>query len=835
MQDLSSIWNQVEALLSQNISIIPVRDKSDQKGVAKTPYQGWKNYQTSIISKEDLWQQMEKHNTAAIATICGKVSGNLEVIDIDIKNKLGVDAELFKLLSDFYPELLKRLRIHKTPSGGFHILYRVDRPIEGNQKLAGRAATEDELREKPKTKVYYYLETRGEGGYVVAPPSLGYSVHQFVDIPLITFEERCAIIQLCKSLSTYVKEEKEIKVSGYSSDFYSENPFDHFNNSPAAESVLLDAGWKQYNVNGEWVRYSRPGSKSPTDATFNKRSRFYFIWSGSSEFDADSWYTPATLLGQVLFNGDKSKLYHHLVNSGYGKIKSQVEKKIVQRAAITNTPLPANISDDAKNLYEQEKELISSKYPAGIFWKEEVDNFNNPIGYKISRERLYRVSEYLGYRIHNDEVCLIDGYIVHKVPERRYFDALRSYIKEEDADTYEDIINCFEAFLQKSGTFTVSRLPLLESDLLVQSSKSKSYKFFNNCYVEITHKVECKNYPIDGLIWHDQIQQRDFTINHDSIIPSLYYRYIYHAIGISDYLKSCIGYLSHEFKDEESGYIIVLTEQCPDPKQGGGSGKNIFSSLFRHTTTIKNIPGSQVQYNEKFLQAWNFERILSISDVPKRFDFTFLKELSTGTGILKKLWKDELAVQPHQMPKLLVSTNFSYEVSDGGIKRRIIPIEFTDFFTREGGVNTYFNAMFPADWSDADWQGYDNFVIECIQYYLSLKGKLKAPELTEGGWMKQFEQEHGQSTLQFIEENIGGWCALPYVKTETFNEQYDKFCHSNGINIKYRKSAQAMNAALRAWCEKRDMPFLPSEVRSENNIKYKVKIFGTTKEDEIPF
>ena len=48
-----------------------------------------------------------------------------------------------------------------------------------------------------------------------------------------------------------------------------------------------------------------------------------------------------------------------------------------------------------------------------------------------------------------------------------------------------------------------------------------------------------------------------------------------------DYLLSCIGYLAHEYKDETAAYIIVLTEQCENPKDGGGAGKNVFSELFR--------------------------------------------------------------------------------------------------------------------------------------------------------------------------------------------------------------------------------------------------------------
>jgi hypothetical protein len=246
------------------------------------------------------------------------------------------------------------------------------------------------------------------------------------------------------------------------------------------------------------------------------------------------------------------------------------------------------------------------------------------------------------------------------------------------------------------------------------------------------------------------------------------------------------------------GYIIVLTEQCEDPKQGGGSGKNIFASLLGHSTTFKNIPGTQVQFDEKFLQSWNYERILSISDVPKKFDFVFLKELSSGSGMLKKLFQNQQTVPVQKMPKFIISTNFSYEVSDGGIRRRIRPIEFTDFFTRCGGVNEHFGAMFPSDWNQYEWLAYDNICIKSIQSYLVVKGKLPDKVLTDGGWTKQFDQSHMQATREFIQENWHNW-KNNFISNDTFKVLYEKFCNENGINHQFRLTSFRINKALSEW------------------------------------
>ena len=199
MTELTKVWSQVEWLHKNGISLIPVRDKNEGDYPAKTPYRGWKKYQVNQIPLPDLWGQMEDNKTVAVAIIAGKVSGNLEIIDIDVKYKPGIDAILFADLLLLYPDLYQKLRIHKTPSGGYHLLYRVEGgEVSGNVKLAGRPANEAELLVRPKTKAYNFLETRGEGGYAVAPPSLGYTVHQDVSIPLISWHDRCSIINLCK-------------------------------------------------------------------------------------------------------------------------------------------------------------------------------------------------------------------------------------------------------------------------------------------------------------------------------------------------------------------------------------------------------------------------------------------------------------------------------------------------------------------------------------------------------------------------------------------------------------------------------------------------------------
>jgi hypothetical protein len=820
---LSSVWHEVEKMLSDGISLVPVREKDEvyNGGVAlaKTPYGKWKQYQSSIITKEVLWYEMEKYNTTAVAIICGAVSGNLEILDVDVKYKPGIDAILFTDLQRLFPQLFEKLRIHRSPSGGPHLLYRISGAVvPGNEKLAGRAATETELKLKPKERVKNFLETRGEGGYAVAPPSLGYSIHQDVPIPVLTWEERCSLIALCKSYSEVVAIEKPLTTTKYESNYYDENPFEHFNNSPAGEKVLENAGWVALDRDSNLFRwYTRPGKDKGVSASWNKEKRVFFVFTSSTELDPAKGYHPATALSILEHGGDKRKTYQYLVNAGYGKVKKKIEQRAVRGKALAGKPLPANFSSEAHAQLQETVAALADTYPHGVYWFEDEENI------KINREKLYRVAEGLGFKLHGQQIVQIDGYRVRKVTYRYFQDELKSYIKEEDADYYESIANALESFLQRAGQFTVTRLDLLDTTRFLQSSRHQCVKFYKNGLITITASgISFHDYSlIDRLVWEDQIHDRVF-IPATGYNSSLYYRFLNHAIGVDNHLMKCLGYLSHDYKDGSMGYITVLIETCADPKLGGGSGKNIFSALLGYTISFKNIPGSQIQYNEKFLQAWNGERVFSISDVPKKFDFSFLKEISSGSGIVKKLYQDEVTVTSDQMPKLLVSTNYSFEITDGGLKRRIIPLEFTDFFTRAGGVDIHFGTMFPeggpdtADrWSEEEWLAYDNIIAKAVQTYLAEGGKLSAPTLTSSGWLKQFDQTHWQLTREFIEEHWNEWIAVGFISNDVFRNQYDRFVIENNIGKQFVLSSQRMNRALDDWCAHNGFRFHANTVKRD--------------------
>jgi len=814
-ETLSAVWEQVKSLLHAGISVIPVRDHEDKGKPPKTPYAQWKQYQERVTTEQELWGQMERHNTAAVAMICGKVSGHLEAIDIDVKNWPGIDARYFEAIRELYPDLWETIRIHSTPSGGYHILYRIDRPgIPGNQKLATAAGS-----------TQAGIETRGEGGYVVAPPSLGYQIYKDRPLPVYTWEQREALINLARSFDEKIKVAAAPPLPKSKNDYYDENPFEHFNGSPAAEEILTDQGWSRLrNRNSSYRYFTRPGKSAGISASFIVGSRLYYIFTSSTHLEPSTAYSPSALLCRLRFNGDGKALYQYLVEQGYGKIKSRIEQRLVRSKILSGDDLPGNVSSAAKELYTKEKDRLCRTYAHGTYWVQ--DDIDDVV--KINRERLYTVASGLGFRHYNGKVVQIDGYIVRSVTDRLFYDTLKSYCVEEEADFLEAIRNAFEAFVQKAGEFTITRIEELDERHILTSAKHTSFKFYNNGFIKIwATEISFHSYSeiSHWLIWEQQIIQRDYQSFEGDVTQSLFYQFLEKALGISDYLWQVLGYIIHDYKDETMGYIFALVEKCEDPRQGGGTGKNLLCNLLSHITTVKVVAGSQVQLNEKLLQSWNYEKLLVISDVPKRFDWSFLKEPSMGHATKKNLFKDEIVIPPDKMCKFLVLTNYSYDNVDGGLRRRIRPLEFTSFFTHSGGVDGHFGRLFPYDWNDLEWAAYDHLLHHAIQRYLQSDGKIPATDLSPTGWLKQFDQTYHFATRGFIQEQWDFWLRSGFISNESFKQAYDLYCNTNGIHPRYRLTMHKLNQAIREWCDYNKVFFDVDAIERYNSIPFRGKRF----------
>jgi len=329
--------NTYELYISYGLSVIPCE--------MKRPMIAWKQYQTQLPTKLDA----ALFKASQIACICGKISGGLICIDFDVKNGDMYNPWLF-LVNEQYPELLSKLVIEKTPSGGYHVIFRSNILI-GNVKLANNF-------EHKAT-----IETRGEGGYFCCYPSPDYLLEygQFDKISLLTNEETELLIQSARSFNQITEEPKE-PAGNIINTRIGRSPFDDYDSRHTLDTLLIKHGWRALFSVKNKVYWQRPGKQDRSiSATWNAIPDRFYVFSTSTKFENNHVYKPSAVYATLEHNGDYSAAAKELYALGYGDRIEKTEpvfgSKIEKRYEVQLIN-PDKILDRINN-------IIKNGYPKG--------------------------------------------------------------------------------------------------------------------------------------------------------------------------------------------------------------------------------------------------------------------------------------------------------------------------------------------------------------------------------------------------------------------------------------------------------------------------------------
>lgn len=821
--ELIKLFTAAKEYISSGISIVPIDDITGRRLISysKNP-DATKNLDEifKILSASD--------GNLKLAIITGKLSKNLECIDIDEKYCPGISAQYLAIIKEFYADLYNRLRIEQTRNKGLHIYYTLDGEQSSKKDIAERLATPEELAENPKRKKIAFIEIKGNNASFTCYPSVGYTLLEDNPIPHLSQQERDTLVNVAKSFNRVIEKVVEIKVSPKMLRNYSTDPWTDYNNDETALLNLLNKhGWSVVTDRGNEARFSRPGQKKLVSACYYRDKQIFIVFSTSTGIDAGN-YRPSALLAKLNFNDDKKETFAWLVDNGYGKLNRNFETRLIEKAVVNNNGLPANISDAAKEIFSEKKSEFEEKYPHGIFWEQIEDN--DEITYRINRELILRVSIALNFRLYRGDLVFIDKKIIRRSDATNFYKALKSYVREDDKINIM-IYDKVESYLQQSGKYLISRLEKVEEDEILHDEYRTCYKAFNNVVLKIN---KCGITPvdwcnIDKLILEEKVIPNDFIVGKEG---GKFVEFLKLSIFDHHQLREKIGWMVHDYNDSITPYYMVLTEVVINPKDGGGSGKDLFTNMIGMMTTLHVKDGKNLKViDEKFLQSWRNQRLMLLADVKERFDFAQMNTITANAATVKRLYQNEISVPVQHLPKFIFTSNYSFTIKDGGVDRRLRFIEFSDFFTKCGGVAAHFDGVrFPRtgmedDWAEDDWNGYYNYMINSIVAYFN-NPILKNVEMTETGWKKQFAMNHGDNTLEFIEENIGYLKERHFISQSDFQDLYNKFCAERSISDRFKKSSHGMNEALEDYCKHDKITFIKTKNRTSNGITVNCKVFG---------
>ena len=355
--EVGSFLTIARSILKSEISVIPVKQN-------KTPaVNSWKKYQSQLPKDDELVQMFSQPEAHGIAMICGQVSNNLECIDIDLKYDL--TGELYSDLKGLISrELFEKLRIVKTRSGGYHWVYRCEY-IEGNQKLANRYTSDEEKALNSKDKIRTLIETRGEGGYILAPTSPGYKKVSEGKIQVISLDEREELFSACRHFNQVYEEVRFNQPASTGLATYEITPWEDFNSRGDIDGLLLQHGFKNLGRHAGRTIYRRPGKDEGTSGNFHHELNLLMMFSSSTPFEAGKGYKPAAVFAVLEADGDFAKAARMLSDKGYGRRiqTSPVLEQRIEKANNTEPVLPETVFRKYQHLRITDETLIEAPQP----------------------------------------------------------------------------------------------------------------------------------------------------------------------------------------------------------------------------------------------------------------------------------------------------------------------------------------------------------------------------------------------------------------------------------------------------------------------------------------
>lgn len=283
------------------LSIIPT-------GSNKKPFNPWAEYQSNI-APTSLWHS-HYLNQGTVGIITGKISGNLECIDIDTKNdpRNTIITEYNNLIPD---ELLAKLLVQSTPNLGLHYIYRCPvATIDKSQKLARHTNGE------------VIIETRGEAGYFCNNKINNKIMHgKFnlekleIHIPNITANERLFLLESARSLTRYFPTGKT--KSKNVSFIYGVPAINEFNDKYNVIDLFAKHNWSNVGEDDEKYYLLRDGSAATHSGYYFKATKTFFCFSNSTEFKPEKPYNHFQILQVLEGKNDYKTTLRLLPDYGY--------------------------------------------------------------------------------------------------------------------------------------------------------------------------------------------------------------------------------------------------------------------------------------------------------------------------------------------------------------------------------------------------------------------------------------------------------------------------------------------------------------------------------------
>ena len=320
-----------------------------------------------------------------------------------------------------------------------------------------------------------------------------------------------------------------------------------------------------------------------------------------------------------------------------------------------------------------------------------------------------------------------------------------------------DDLSIYNYFADNTRLFREEFLTLLATiDIhFMSDTKDSAFLYYMNCAVEIKKDeiITIDYLDLGGYVWKDHVIDRNFNIC--EVTDCDYKTFIRNVCGNEDArvnsMESTIGYMLHAHKNLSYCPAIILNDEVISDNPEGGTGKGLFMNALSKMKKVVTIDGKSFTFERSFAyQLVSADtQILVFDDVKKHFDFERLFSVVTEGLTLEKKNKDAIKIPFSKSPKIAITTNYAIKGAGNSFARRKWELELHQYYNKNFTPMDEFGKLMFGDWSERDWCSFDNYMIGCLQNYLS-KGLQKSQFVN-----LKIRQLSAETCHDFIE-----WCGL---------------------------------------------------------------------------
>jgi P4 family phage/plasmid primase-like protien len=746
-------------------SVVPVATDG-----TKRPSVDWKHYQTTPATRDQVTAWFADGHPG-LGIVCGAVSGNLEMLEVE--GRAVADGTASQFLDAFNDAGLSQLRVtldttyrELSPSSGVHFLYRVEGGVGGNTKLARRPAPPDPDTGRPRVNVL--IETRGEGGFVVVAPSHG-PVHPTGKpwtiwgntppghLATLTADDRDALHAVAASLDKMPIPPPlpDTATWGHRDMGAGQAPGGDFNERGDWRTVLEPADWVPVRVLGDRTYWRRPGKNLGISAvTGGDHGDYLYVWSTSTELPAEQAMSKWRAYTHLHHGGDFTAAASALRRKGYGAPRAEPTRPVLTVLPTRNgSPHPAPPVDmPIETTYER-----SDDGNALVL----VDRFDDTIRFCPERSR------WLAWTGTTWQWCPPDGGIVREHAKR----IARALPDGTDTETKR----WKQRSLSAIGITSMLLMARTHPRVVVPIADLDTRTLELNTPAGVVDLTTGVVRPSDPAALHTRVTAVAPDPDAD---PSRWLTFLADTfVGHPDmpsYLQRLIGY---------SATGVVRQHLLPFAYGAGANGKGVFLETLRavlgdYATTAPSgfLMSHNYAQHETEIARLSGARMVICSEIndTDKFDEAKVKQLTGGDTLTARFMRmDHFTFRPTH--KLWLMGNHQPTVTSGGYSfwRRLRIIPFTNTVPPEKRIED-FHEILATEHGPAvlAW-----IVAGAAAYFA--KGLVEPSSVRAA----TAEYEHGQDTVgRFVEEccHLGGDHQVK-IRMAAVRSAYERWCLAEGL------------------------------------------------------